>query len=157
MVGFLQQNNLSTKFLKAPKQFCIWPLENGWLVADLSFLWVKLFCCKKPFNEELMTSPKERKLSFVSIVTILGKICKCKEWKEVKKTIYLSTQFLNNPFLERTSFSKAKWEHLLVFKFWAEKFEICHLVKTFTSRKEASFAPSLLNDRAGKFKLGKKQ
>ena len=110
MVGFLQQNNLSTKFLKAPKQFCIWPLENGWLVADLSFLWVKLFCCKKPFNEELMTSPKERKLSSVSIVTILGKISKCKKWKEVKKTIYLSTQFLNNPFLGRTSFSKAKWE-----------------------------------------------
>ena len=35
-------------------------------------------------------------------------------------------------------------------------FEICRLVKSFTSRKEASFAPSLLNDRAGKFKLGKK-
>ena len=29
--------------------------------------------------------------------------------------------------------------------------------KIFTSRKEASFAPSLLNDRARKFKLGKKQ
>ena len=29
---------------------------------------------------------------------------------EVKKTNYLSTQFLNNPFLGRTSFSKAKWE-----------------------------------------------
>ena len=35
----------------------------------------------------------------------------------------------------------------------APHFEICHLVKSFTSRKVASFAPSLLNDRAGKFKL----
>jgi hypothetical protein len=31
------------------------------------------------------------------------------------------------------------------------------LVKIFTSKKEASFARSLLNDRAGKFKLDKKQ
>jgi hypothetical protein len=35
-------------------------------------------------------------------------------------------------------------------------FEICCLVKSFTSRKEAFFAPSLLNDRAGKLKLAKK-
>ena len=35
-------------------------------------------------------------------------------------------------------------------------FEICRLVKSFTSRKEASFSPSLLNDTTGKFKLGKK-
>ena len=32
-------------------------------------------------------------------------------------------------------------------------FEICRLVKSFTSSKEACFAPSLLNDRVGKLEL----
>jgi hypothetical protein len=36
------------------------------------------------------------------------------------------------------------------------RFEICRFVKSFTSRKEASFVPSLLNLTAGKFKVGKK-
>ena len=53
--------------------------------------------------------------------------------------------------------------HFLFFKIKAGPpisypghFEICHLVKSFTSGKETSFAPSHLNDMAEKFKLGKK-